>query len=201
MTSRVWIVRHGNTFDKGDTVTRVGGRTDLPLSLSGQLQAGELALYFDLAVPTFETALCSPLQRTRDTARAILEGREGLALEEAEFLREVDYGPDENQPEDKVVSRIGQEALEAWEERAVVPSGWEVDPDAIQQGWRDYFDRVKTVSGDHLVVTSNGIARFALILLGQESGRTLKLPTGGYGLISFTENSGGVVEWGLRPGR
>ncbi|HAY06935.1 MAG TPA: histidine phosphatase family protein, partial [Hyphomonas sp.] len=26
--ARLFVVRHGNTFDKGDTVTRVGGRTD-----------------------------------------------------------------------------------------------------------------------------------------------------------------------------
>ncbi|HAO37083.1 MAG TPA: histidine phosphatase family protein, partial [Hyphomonas sp.] len=37
--ARLIIVRHGNTFDKGDTVTRVGGRTDLPLSASGLAQA------------------------------------------------------------------------------------------------------------------------------------------------------------------
>ncbi|MBR9836035.1 MAG: histidine phosphatase family protein, partial [Alphaproteobacteria bacterium] len=30
MARPVYIVRHGNTFDKGDTVTRVGARTDLP---------------------------------------------------------------------------------------------------------------------------------------------------------------------------
>ncbi|MFZ4686424.1 MAG: histidine phosphatase family protein [Hyphomonadaceae bacterium] len=39
MQTRIFIVRHGNTFDKGDVVTRVGGRTDLPLSTSGSAQA------------------------------------------------------------------------------------------------------------------------------------------------------------------
>ena len=38
----IYIVRHGNTFDKGDVVTRVGARTDLPLSRSGFAQAEAL---------------------------------------------------------------------------------------------------------------------------------------------------------------
>ena len=37
--SRVYIVRHGNTFDRGDVILRVGGRTDIPLSTSGIDQA------------------------------------------------------------------------------------------------------------------------------------------------------------------
>ena len=31
MTTRIIIARHGNTFTKEQTPTRVGGRTDLPL--------------------------------------------------------------------------------------------------------------------------------------------------------------------------
>ena len=49
MVRKVYIVRHGNTFDKGDVVTRVGARTDLPLSSSGQTQAEQLAAYFHVA--------------------------------------------------------------------------------------------------------------------------------------------------------
>ncbi|MEL6754250.1 MAG: histidine phosphatase family protein, partial [Pseudomonadota bacterium] len=42
----LYIVRHGNTFDTGDTVLRVGGRTDLPLSTSGEMQATALGIHF-----------------------------------------------------------------------------------------------------------------------------------------------------------
>ena len=35
MKTRILICRHGNTFDKGELVTRVGSRTDLKLSSSG----------------------------------------------------------------------------------------------------------------------------------------------------------------------
>ena len=38
--ARVIICRHGNTFDKGDLVRRVGARTDLALSKSGIIARG-----------------------------------------------------------------------------------------------------------------------------------------------------------------
>ena len=44
--ARVIICRHGNTFDKGDLVRRVGARTDLALSKSGIKQANFLAEQF-----------------------------------------------------------------------------------------------------------------------------------------------------------
>ena len=69
----IYIVRHGNTFDKGDVVTRVGARTDLPLSSSGRAQAEKLAAHFrEVAPQGFSAAYCSPLQRTRQTAETIL---------------------------------------------------------------------------------------------------------------------------------
>src|SRR3990167_6115556 len=102
LMARLLVVRHGNTFDPGDVVTRVGGRTDLPLSASGKAQAGKLAAHF--AGTQFSAALASPLERTRATARAILGSRsDAPALLIRGFLREIDYGPDENQPEETVI--------------------------------------------------------------------------------------------------
>ena len=97
--ARLIIVRHGNTFDPGDTPTRVGARTDLALSISGERQAAALAAHF--RDTHFAAAFSSPLLRTRQTARAILAGRAGApALLILPFLTEIDYGPDENQTED-----------------------------------------------------------------------------------------------------
>ena len=128
MTARLIIVRHGNTFDTGDVVTRVGGRTDLPLSTSGRAQVEALGRHF--AATTFATARSGPLKRTRETASAILAAHANPPdLITDLFLREIDYGPDENRPEDEVIARIGQPALDAWERNGIVPNGWRVDPD------------------------------------------------------------------------
>lgn len=207
MSVRVFVVRHGNTFDKGDTVTRVGARTDLDLSPSGQAQADALARHFEAEGIVFSRALSSPLKRTVQTAEAILARQNaGVALEHAEFLREIDYGPDENQPEPDVVARIGQAALDAWETAAIVPPGWTVDPDQLTAAWRGCFAELSIQSRgrDVLTVTSNGIARFALLLaqLGDrdETGQGLKLKTGAYGVFECGE-AGDVSlrDWDVRP--
>ena len=116
MASRIIVVRHGNTFDKGDVVTRVGGRTDLPLSVSGRVQAEALARHF--ATTAFATARSGPLKRTRETAAAILAAQANPPeLTTDLFLREIDYGPDENRPEEEVIARIGKAALDAWNQK------------------------------------------------------------------------------------
>lgn len=196
MTARLIIVRHGNTFDKGDVVTRVGGRTDLPLSVSGRAQAEALAKHF--AATTFASARSGPLKRTRETANAILGAQASPPdLTTELFLREIDYGPDENRPEEEVVARIGKSALDAWERDFIPPSGWRVDPAAITGNWQEMFHDLRDEQGDHLIVTSNGIARFALAAAGVQR-HDAKLPTGGYGIIDLTPEPR-VVDWSLRP--
>jgi len=196
MTARLYIVRHGNTFDKGDIVTRVGGRTDLPLSTSGAAQAEALARHF--AATPFATARSGPLKRTRETARAILTAQANAPeLTTDLFLREIDYGPDENRPEEDVIARIGKPALDAWERDSIPPPGWRVDPAAIIGNWQELFSDLADEEGDHLIVTSNGIARFALAASNAHR-PDAKLPTGGYGVIELTPNPV-VLHWNLRP--
>ncbi len=195
--TRLFIVRHGNTFDKGDTVTRVGGRTDLPLSSSGLVQAQALARHFATST-IFATARSGPLKRTRETARAILAAQPNAPeLTTDLFLREIDYGPDENRPEEEVVARIGQPALDAWERDSIPPPGWRVDPAAIIGNWQELFSDLAEEEGDHLIVTSNGIARFALAAANAHR-PDAKLPTGGYGVIELTPEPV-VLHWNLRP--
>ncbi len=201
----IYIVRHGNTFDKGDLVTRVGARTDLPLSSSGLMQAETLADHFKAIAPQgFSKAYCSPLVRTRQTAEMILQHAfASPTLEALEFLREVDYGPDENQPEDQVVARIGEAALKAWETKAVPPPGWQIDPDALRTAWRDLFEALSAMTGalPVLIVTSNGIARFLLDVLTEFETQpdSIKLKTGAYGRVRAVPGSTRLIDWNIRP--
>lgn len=202
MTARLIIVRHGNTFDKGDVVTRVGGRTDLPLSSSGRAQAQALARHF--AVHSFATARSGPLKRTRETAAAILAAQTSPPeLTTDLFLREIDYGPDENRPEDEVVARIGKAALEAWERDFIPPPGWRVDPAALIGNWQETFAELRDQPGDHLIVTSNGIARFALTAANapkqEDGGFDGKLGTGAWGVVVLEGEGVTVADWNLRP--
>lgn len=196
MQTRLFVLRHGNTFDKGDVVTRVGGRTDLPLSVSGKAQAEALARHF--ATTPFATARSGPLKRTRETAHAILAAQtEAPELVTDLFLREIDYGPDENRPEDEVVARIGKSALDAWEHNSIVPPGWRVDPDALIGNWQETFHELRDQPGNHLIVTSNGIARFALHAANAHRA-DMKLSTAAWGVFVLEGGEARVESWNNR---
>lgn len=199
--ARLIIVRHGNTFDKGDTITRVGGRTDLPLSVSGRAQASALGRHF--SGTRFSAAFCSPLKRTRATARAIIgTGRHAPALLILPFLKEIDYGPDENQPEEAVIGRLGEAAIAAWDRDATPPPGWIVDPAALRRGWTALLERAGDLDPDEtvLVVTSNGIARFLPDVVDEKpDGLTIKLKTGAWGTVIARDGKTVLTEWNRRP--
>jgi probable phosphoglycerate mutase len=97
-----------------------------------------------------------------------------------------------------VIARIGKPALEAWEKDFVPPAGWRVDPAAITGNWQELFSDLKQENGAHLIVTSNGIARFALAAAG-ETRADAKLATGAYGVIELDGAGVRVLSWNLRP--
>lgn len=196
--SFIWIVRHGNTFEPDDVVTRVGGRTDIGLSLSGKAQALTLGEHFSERM--FSSAQCGPLLRTCQTAEILLSfNRNAPKLKNIEFLREIDYGPDENRPENDVIARIGRDALDNWEKNLVAPDGWKVNHKFLTESWKNLINKLGSLAGHHLVVTSNGIARFALLAINVKL-ESVKLPTGGIGCIKIhKDQTKSVPCWGARP--
>jgi 2,3-bisphosphoglycerate-dependent phosphoglycerate mutase len=204
VTTRLLIARHGNTFGPGDVVTRVG-RTDLPLVASGLEQGRKLGAYLKAQGMMPEALYTSRLQRTQQTAeQAQAAMGTSLKLQPLAMFDEIDYGPDENQPEEAVVARLGKAALAAWDEEAIVPKDWKVDPTAIRESWNHFAAEIarehtgKTI----LVVTSNGIARFAPHITGDfESFRTqhaLKISTGALCVFEHTE-CWRCTGWNIRP--
>jgi probable phosphoglycerate mutase len=195
---RIVLVRHGNTFSPGDVVTRVGARTDLPLVASGIEQAFALGVSLRREGIQFDRAFCSPLRRTRETAEALFEALGYRPpLTEADALTEIDHGPDENQPEANVRARLGEAALRAWDEEAIPPPDWGIDPAAKGRAWSQFH--AGAWAGEvRLVVTSNGAARFALTDYGRPP--LPKLRTGALGRIVFDAQGGVTVEaWDVRP--
>ena len=220
------IVRHGNTFRPGETPTRVGARTDLPLVESQRARgAGRILRGLGL-IPN--RTFAAPLKRTLQTAALILEelGLDATVLPAPDFT-EIDYGPDENRTEDQVRLRLGrhylaeegldadrlpeellrqrgQEALELWNAHAIPPHGWKADPPAIAAAWQSFAATI--ASGENvLLVSSNGIIRFAFHLLPEAERirfaeeRNLKVGTGG--VCVFARNGGNwrCLRWNLQP--
>ncbi len=209
------IARHGNTFENGQTPTRVGARTDLPLVDKGREQARALGQYLKARNLMPDVCYCSTLKRTKETAQIALK-EAGLSLPPypLDIFDEIDYGPDENKPEADVVARLGQAAIDDWDKNAVVPDGWLVKPEQIIENWRSFADsltkthdtvtnRVLDVSETILVVTSNGIARFAPHITGDFDGFSqkfsIKLKTGSLGILRYTDDKWVAEGWNIVP--
>ncbi len=199
------IARHGNTFGKDETPRRVGGKTDLPLVESGRVQARALGQWLKTNALYPEAVYCSQLSRTKETAE--------IALKEAGYkepvfplaiFNEIDYGPDENMPEDAVTARIGAAALKDWDEKAVVPQGWNFDPDQCIEDWKNFAAHIVEDRQDCvMVVTSNGIARFAPHITNDFTHfmkeHTLKISTGAFCVLQFEGNRWIVKDWNKKP--
>ena len=200
------IARHGNTFGPGDTPTRVGAHTDLPLVEKGIEQAKALGKYLNENRLIPDVVYSSNLKRTYDTAKiAIKESNVTNPIYQLDIFNEIDYGPDENKIEADVIARIGENAIKAWDQDAIVPEGWKVDPDEIIQNWKDFADQVCAFDDNEtaLVVTSNGIARFAPYITGDFKGFTakhsIKLSTGAFGILKHDGAGWRVEGWNIKP--
>lgn len=227
--TRLLIARHGNTFRKGETPTRVGGRTDLELVEEGKGRAIGKYLKDKNLIPT--EVFSAPLKRTTQTAQLAMKelGISGRPTPESAFT-EIDYGPDENKTEDAVCLRLGrlvarytgrtpenmtdddliplgEQVISVWNRYAEAPPGWIVDPAEIIEDWKCFATTMeKEHQGENiLLVTSNGIARFAPHLTADfnkfAEENELKIATGG--LCIFEKEEGDVhwtcTDWNVRP--
>lgn len=200
------IVRHGNTFEKGEEPRRVGAKTDIPLVASGIEQARQVGLYLKEKGVVLDAIYSSPLQRTLKSAEMIAEV---LAFEapitRLDIFKEIDYGPDENCTEDEVIARVGKQAIDAWNSDAKVPEGWHVNPDAIIANWKGFAKELveKHPEGTVLVTTSNGIARFSPHLTGDfasfAKNQPIKISTGALCLFRYVKGRWVIEEWNLKP--
>ncbi len=202
------IARHGNTFSPDETPRRVGARTDLPLVSSGHTQAKKLGHYLHDHSLLPDRVYTSRLKRTKQTADiALTSVAHDVPVSALPVFDEIDYGPDENREEPDVVARIGEAALRDWEQDGIMPQGWSPDAATIRRNWTDFaLQMIRLHEGEKImVVTSNGIARFALHLMPdwtsakQEAG--LKLSTGAFGLLTHRKDAlhWSLAGWNIRP--
>lgn len=214
MKTTLIVARHGNTFRKNEIPTRVGAKTDLPLVEEHRAKSIGLYLKDNDLIP--RTVYAAPLLRTMKTAElAIAEmGLQLKVLPVNDFI-EIDYGPDENKTEEEVMLRLGngnlnegKKIIDAWNKDATVPNGWNVDPKQIIKTWYDFAkNTVMRYEGNRttLLVTSNGIIRFAAYLTGNfekfSQEHDLKVSTGGICIFEKKDNDTfwQCVAWDIKP--
>jgi probable phosphoglycerate mutase len=197
------IARHGNTFEPGEPPRRVGARTDLHLVESGRTQARALGRFLQKHDLLPDTVYCSTLKRTRETAAlALRECGMDVEIQANPMFDEIDYGPDEDQLEAKVIERVGEQAIRDWDERGVPVDGWDIMPETVIKGWHDFANGL-AADETVLVVTSNGTGRFAPYLTGDYEGfcarYSIKLGTGTFGVLERKGQSWRVKDWNVRP--
>jgi probable phosphoglycerate mutase len=199
------IARHGNTFNAEETPTRVGARTDLPLVESGRAQATRIGQYLKSHNLVPEITYSSQLKRTIETAEiALKEIGFPQPVFPLEIFNEIDYGPDENMTEDKVIKRLGEQAIKDWDKKAVVPEGWQFDPQQCIENWKNFAAHIVTDEQDNImVVTSNGIARFAPHITNNfdsfAAENKIKLSTGALAILEHKDDKWFIKEWNIKP--
>lgn len=204
--TKLIIARHGNTFGPDDIPTRVGARTDLPLVESGKQQARKIGEFLKENRLIPDVVYTSNLRRTIETAEiAIKASGVSNPTYQLDIFNEVDYGPDENKTEDQVLTRLGAQAIKDWDDHAIVPEGWRINPEEIIENWAAFTEQIRAHDDDEtvLVVTSNGIARFAPHITGDFDGfageHEIKLSTGALAIFEYKDGRWIVREWGLKP--
>ncbi|CAH0538976.1 histidine phosphatase family protein [Vibrio marisflavi] len=211
MTTRLIIARHGNTFLPSQTPTRVGARTDLDLVESARSEAVGNYLKQNNLLP--DVVLSGPLKRHKQTADIICSqvGFDASQVSECHFLNEIDYGPDENKPEQEVMSRLGagneekgKAVIDNWNQNAIVPDGWLVDPNQLKKEWVKLAQHIADeYSGKTaLLVSSNGLMRFSNILDTEFEYQSLKVPTGGICIFEYDESGDKqwrCMSWAVKP--
>ena len=217
------VARHGNTFNKGDAVLRIGSRTDLPLTLEGREQGRRLGLNLlknGLKPSRFFSA---PLKRALETiGEASATIAKAPKIEIADFLTELDYGEDDGLPEEEVVRRLGRvearetnsdedelslgkKVLQLWDRESILPKGWSfLRPrvERLRNDWQAFATKLKVDApgSTTLAVTSNGVARFALNILDPEFKRpeSVKLAPGSFGVFVQREDKWRLLDWNVR---
>ena len=204
--TRLLIARHGNTFGQNEIPVRIGRRTDIPLVESGRRQAGLLGKFLKENPPPLSAVYSSCLKRAFETAVLALEAAEwALDVQQMSVFDEIDYGPDEGKAEEEIILRIGKKALEAWDKDAIVPSDWQVNPNEIIQRWHEFAEMVceQYIGQTVMVVTSNGIARFAPYLTGDietfKQQYAIKISTGAICSLVKNDPDWKVEYWNIKP--
>lgn len=197
------LVRHGNTFEKGQVARFVGARTDLPLTETGKKQAENAADYIKKEGLVPSVIYHSSLKRQLETA-SIISKRLGLSnLIESSDLKEIDYGSWENLSPEEIKFMWPQE-FKDWEEKGVWPENvFQMKESDVRQSLQQWLSNAFRDFAGHtvLAVSSNGILKLLnqIILRDKFLFKNAKVRTGGICLVEISENKSEILKWDYLP--
>ena len=161
---RLILVRHGNTFESGQTPTQVGARTDLPLTDQGRIQAQCFARYLTSQQIQPHAIYAGALKRQIETAQILgsyLQAENTIQLHQP-ALTEIDYGSWEGLTSDEITEQWPNE-YKAWTAQSQWPAIFGSTRESHLRDINTWLDELRSryAAGETVVgVTSNGIIRF-----------------------------------------
>jgi len=185
-----WVIRHGET--EWSRLGRHTGRTDLPLTPAGRLEAEGLRAR--LAGRRFALVLSSPLARAWETCR--LSGL-GEAAERCDDLMEWDYGAFEGLTREEILARVPGWNL--WD--AGAPGG--EDAAAVGRRADRVIHQVREAGGEAALFAHGHLLRVLLarwLGLHPEVGGRLTLGTAALGILAVDQGRQVLRAWNLGPG-
>ena len=201
------LARHGNTFAPGETPIWVGAKEDMPLVEKGLEQSRDIGRGLTAAGLVPDRIIAGPLKRTR-TGAALAGEHCGFSgqVEIEERLREIDYGVWGGKSDAEIAEHWGRDAIEAWRERSIPPSGagWSPSPETLRADARAVYDAATRDRGEDvavLIVTSNGVLRYFHALIAGPHARheDAKVKTGHVGAARVTADGPALLGWNLDP--
>lgn len=188
---RLILMRHGNTFEEGQTPVQVGARTDLPLTSYGLTQAEQMAEYLEREGISPKAVFAGKLKRQTQSAQ-IIASYFDLKFIDAPALTEIDYGLWEGLSSSEIVSKWPKEYAE-WNDLAKWQSHiFQGTQEAHLKSVETWLNGLrKTYDGNTVVaITSNGLLRFF---------KNEKVKTGHFCEIQLLQEGLKICGWNQNP--
>jgi len=186
----LWLIRHGET--EWSAAKRHIGRTDIPLTPTGERQAA--ALGRSLAARRFALVLCSPLRRARQTCELVGYGKVATMTYD---LLEWDYGVYEGKTTKEI--RLEQPGWSIW--TASVAKGKSIE----QVGCRaQRVIQLALASGGDVVLFAHAhilrILTACWLGLPPDAGQLFVPRTASISVLGFEHETPVMTQWNLLPG-
>jgi probable phosphoglycerate mutase len=202
MKPRLFLCRHGNTFNDGDKVVMVGAGQDLPLTEKGRSQAREIGEALKSSGVAISSVRTAPLKRTLETARvisAILDPSMQPIIDTR--LTELDYGEWGGLSDQEIALRWGASVLADWHTRSIRPQGIEFSPsqEQLESEVALLLNEISQQDSSALVVTSNGRLRTIGKLISHDVSQSWKVGTGKMCVLEWHDDAWAIVAWDCAP--
>jgi broad specificity phosphatase PhoE len=165
----LYLVRHGET--DWNVKGKIQGRQDIPLNANGIKQAKNMA---DLLRDTdIEYIYCSTLNRAFQTAEIIAKSK-GLKVEQIEDLQEANFGDEEGNSKEQIITKYGKEFFEEFSYTANNMNA-KYDNGETKKTIADRFCSalnriVNTSKHNHIMIIAHGFVIRLFLLLNNISG-------------------------------